>query len=132
MFQIDSFSRVPVYEQLINQVEEFVLKDILTADSQIPSVRNLSATLAINPNTIQKAYSELDRTGIIYSVPGKGCFITKDAKHILSEKKKEGLSSLKILLSELKLAGVPQSIILDTVDTIYSTNMGEKEDTRHD
>ncbi|MBQ9699298.1 MAG: GntR family transcriptional regulator [Lachnospiraceae bacterium] len=132
MFQIDSFSRVPVYEQLINQVEEFVLKDILAADSQIPSVRNLSATLAINPNTIQKAYSELDRTGIIYSVPGKGCFITKDAKHILSEKKKEGLSSLRILLGELKLAGISRSIILDTVDTIYSTDMGEKEDTRND
>ena len=132
MFQIDSFSRVPVYEQLINQVEEFVLKDILAADSQIPSVRNLSATLAINPNTIQKAYSELDRTGIIYSVPGKGCFITKDAKHILSEKKKEGLSSLKILLGELKLAGISRSIILDTVDTIYSTDMGEKEDSRND
>ncbi len=132
MFQIDSFSRVPVYEQLINQVEEFVLKDILAPDSQIPSVRNLSATLAINPNTIQKAYSELDRTGIIYSVPGKGCFITKDAKHILSEKKKEGLSSLKILLGELKLAGISRSIILDTVDTIYSTDMGEKEDTRND
>ena len=132
MFQIDSFSRVPVYEQLINQVEEFVLKDILAADSQIPSVRNLSATLAINPNTIQTAYSELDRTGIIYSVPGKGCFITKDAKHILSEKKKEGLSSLRILLGELKLAGISRSIILDTVDTIYSTDMGEKEDTRND
>ena len=126
MFQIDSFSRVPVYEQLINQVEDFVLKDVLTADAQIPSVRNLSATLAINPNTIQKAYSELDRAGIIYSVPGKGCFITKDAKSILSEKKKEGLSSLKTLLSQLKLAGVTRNIILDAVDDIYTEDEGKK------
>lgn len=131
MFQIDSFSRVPVYEQLINQVEEFVLKDILTSDSQIPSVRSLSVTLAINPNTIQKAYSELDRTGIIYSVPGKGCFISKDAKTILSEKKKEGLSSLKNMLSELKLAGVSRDIILDTVDSIYITSI-KKEEKRDD
>ena len=127
MFQIDSFSRVPVYEQLIHQEEEFVLKDILTSDSQIPSVRSLSVTLAINPNTIQKAYSELDRTGIIYSVPGKGCFISKDAKTILSEKKKEGLSSLKNMLSELKLAGVSRDIILDTVDSIYITSIKKEE-----
>ena len=132
MFQIDSFSRVPVYEQLIHQVEEFVLKDILTSDSQIPSVRSLSVALAINPNTIQKAYSELDRTGIIYSVPGKGCFITSDAKAILSEKKKQGLSSLKAMLNELMLAGVPRDIILDTVDSIYSNVTSKKEEKRND
>ncbi len=132
MFQIDSFSRVPVYEQIINQVEEFVLKDILTSDSQVPSVRSLSVTLAINPNTIQKAYSELDRTGIIYSVPGKGCFISKDAKAILSEKKKEGLSSLKSMLGELKLAGVPRNIILDAVDSVYNHQTDKKEDIKDD
>lgn len=131
MFQIDSFSRIPVYEQLVRQVEEFVLKDILSSDSQIPSVRSLSVTLAINPNTIQKAYSELDRTGIIYSVPGKGCFITKDAKSILSEKKKQGLSSFKNMLNELKLAGVTRDIILDTVDSIYNTT-NIKEEKRDD
>ncbi len=126
MFQIDSFSRVPVYEQIIDQIESFVLKGILTADTQIPSVRNLSVTLSINPNTIQKAYSELDRNGIIYSVPGRGCFITKDAKKILSEQKKGKISSLTELLGELKLAGVTKEIILDTVDSVYS-NKDEKE-----
>lgn len=120
MFQIDSFSRVPVYEQIIKQVESFVLKDILQADTQIPSVRNLSVTLSINPNTIQKAYSELDRKGIIYSVPGRGCFITKEAKNILSEHKKEKLSSLIEIIAELKLAGITKDIILETIETAYS------------
>lgn len=120
MFQIDSFSRVPVYEQIIRQVESFVLKDILQADTQIPSVRNLSVTLSINPNTIQKAYSELDRKGIIYSVPGRGCFITKEAKNILSEHKKEKLSSLIEIIAELKLAGITKDIILETIETAYS------------
>lgn len=128
MFQIDSFSRVPVYEQIIEQVESFVLKGILTADTQIPSVRNLSVTLSINPNTIQKAYSELDRNGIIYSVPGRGCFISKDAKDILSEQKKGKLTSLTEILEELKLAGVSKEIILDTVDSVYP-NKGKKEVT---
>ena len=120
MFQIDSFSRVPVYEQIISQVENFVLKDILQADTQIPSVRNLSVTLSINPNTIQKAYSELARKGIIYSVPGRGCFITKEAKNILSEHKKEKLSSLIEIIAELKLAGITKDIILETIETAYS------------
>ncbi len=126
MFQIDSFSRVPVYEQIIRQVENFVLKDILPADTQIPSVRNLSVTLSINPNTIQKAYSELDRNGIIYSVPGRGCFITKEAKEILSAQKKEKLSSLTEIIAELKLAGITKEIILETIDSVFS-NEGTKE-----
>lgn len=126
MFQIDSFSRVPVYEQIIRQVEDFVLKDILPADTQIPSVRNLSVTLSINPNTIQKAYSELDRNGIIYSVPGRGCFITKEAKEILSAQKKEKLSSLTEIIAELKLAGITKEIILETIDSVFS-NEGTKE-----
>lgn len=126
MFQIDSFSRVPVYEQIIRQVENFVLKDILPADTQIPSVRNLSVTLSINPNTIQKAYSELDRNGIIYSVPGRGCFITKEAKEILSAQKKEKLSSLTEIIAELKLAGITKEIILETIDSVFF-NEGTKE-----
>ena len=126
MFQIDSFSRVPVYEQIIQQVENYVLKGLLTADTQIPSVRNLSVTLSINPNTIQKAYSELDRNGIIYSVPGRGCFISKEAKDILSEQKKGKLTSLTEILEELKLAGITKEIILDTVDSVY-LDKGKKE-----
>lgn len=126
MFQIDSFSRVPVYEQIINQIEHFVLTGILSADTQIPSVRSLSVSLSINPNTIQKAYSELDRNGIIYSVPGRGCFITKDAREILSDKKKGKLTGLRELLKELKLAGLSKAKIIETVDEIYS----EKEDAK--
>ncbi|MEE0861508.1 MAG: GntR family transcriptional regulator [Lachnospiraceae bacterium] len=128
MFQIDSFSRVPVYEQIINQLEHFILTGILVADTQIPSVRNLSVSLSINPNTIQKAYAELDRNGIIYSVPGRGCFITKEAKGILSSQKQEKLSTLKELVSELKLAGLPFDRVMATVKEVYNL----KEDNKND
>ena len=128
MFQIDSFSRVPVYEQIINQLEHFILTGILEADTQIPSVRNLSVSLSINPNTIQKAYAELDRNGIIYSVPGRGCFITKEAKGILSSQKQEKLSTLKDLVSELKLAGLPLDKVIATVKEVYNL----KEDNQND
>ena len=128
MFQIDSFSRTPVYEQIINQLEHFILTGILTADTQIPSVRNLSVSLSINPNTIQKAYAELDRNGIIYSVPGRGCFITKEAKSILSNQKMGKLSNLKELVSELKLAGLSIDTVIDTVKEVYNL----KEDNKND
>lgn len=128
MFQIDSFSRVPVYEQIINQLEHFILTGILVADTQIPSVRNLSVSLSINPNTIQKAYAELDRNGIIYSVPGRGCFITKEAKGILSSQKQEKLYTLKELVSELKLAGLPFDRVMATVKEVYNL----KEDNKND
>ena len=72
MFQIDALSRVPVYEQLVDQMEKLVLSGLLKAGDPMPSVRSLSLDLLINPNTIQKAYSELDRRGILMSVPGKG------------------------------------------------------------
>ena len=119
MYLIDNQSKVPVYEQLIKQTEEFVLKDILAPNDKIPSVRNLSSTLAINPNTIQKAYSELDRRGIIYSSPGRGCFICENAKSIIAENKVDQLKDLKILLQDLNLAGISKDRIVQCVEEIY-------------
>ena len=79
MFVIDVMSRVPVYEQIINQVEEQIMTGILKEGDKMPSVRSLSVKLSTNPNTIQKAYSELDRRQMIVTVPGRGSFISSDA-----------------------------------------------------
>lgn len=124
MFQIDNMSRVPIYEQIVNQVEYFVLNGLLKAGEQIPSVRNLSVSLSINPNTIQKAYFELDKRGIIQSVPGRGCFVTESAKEILSEKKREQLTDLKQLVKELSMANVSKEVIISCIDEIYNDKQG--------
>ena len=79
MFQIDIMSRIPVYEQLIRQTEKFILLGVLKEGDKLPSVRQLSAELSINPNTIQKAFTELDRRGIIFSVNGRGNFVADKA-----------------------------------------------------
>lgn len=129
MFQIDAMSRKPVYEQIIEQLEKFVLKGILTADSQLPSVRNLSSTLSINPNTIQKAYSELDRKGIIYSVPGRGCFVTANAKEILSTYKREELEDFIVLMKGLALAGVTKEQILECVYNVFDHKEVKNDDS---
>lgn len=119
MFQIDVMSRIPLYEQIIEQVEHFILTGILVSDEQLPSVRSLSIELSINPNTIQKAYSDLDKRGIIYSVPGKGCFVSRKAMTLLSEIKIHKLDDLDKMLTEMALAGITRKQILEHVDLAY-------------
>lgn len=119
MFSLDVFSRIPVYEQIIRQAEDFISKGILKPGDKIPSVRNLSVTLSVNPNTIQKAYSELDREGIIFSAPGKGCFVSENAKELVNSKKREKSEDLYSLLRELALAGTAKADILSMVDEIF-------------
>lgn len=120
MFSIDVFSRIPVYEQIIRQAEDYVSKGLLKAGDKIPSVRNLSVTLSVNPNTIQKAYSELDLRGIIFSVPGKGCFVTENAQEIVNKSKRKKLEKLSSLVNELKIAGTEYKDIQAIIDSIYN------------
>jgi GntR family transcriptional regulator len=119
MFQIDVMSRTPVYEQLIRQTEDFILKGILKSGDKMPSVRSLSTELAVNPNTIQKALSELDRTGLIQSVPGRGSFITEEAPQLVRKSMQGGIDDMQELLKKLQLAGVPRDAIIKCVDEVY-------------
>lgn len=77
MFNIDLTSRVPIYEQLYKRTVELVMKGVLKEQSQMPSVRSLAKELGVNPNTVAKAYQQLEHDGIIYSVAGRGSFIAK-------------------------------------------------------
>ena len=119
MFTIDVMSRMPVYEQLIKQVEDQVLKGIMKEGDKMPSVRSLSMELSTNPNTIQKAYMELDRRGILVSVPGKGSFISAEALNIVGNQSKEKLSDLKEIVRKLAYAGVSKSEITDMIEEVY-------------
>jgi len=112
-------SRTPVYLQIIEQVETFVLKDILKPNDQIPSVRNLSVSLALNPNTVQKAYSELDRRGLIYSVPGKGCFIASEAKDIINKLRRQRLTEFENITKDLLMAGISKNELIECIESIY-------------
>ena len=119
MFQIDPLSRQPVYEQLIEQMEKLVLTGLLPADTQLPSVRSLSMELSINPNTIQKAYSDLDARGIIYSVPGIGCFVAKNATEVLKTHMRRKLDAVRQLAEDLALAGIPKEDLIQTIQSVY-------------
>lgn len=121
MFRIDAMSRTPIYEQLVNQLEYYVLNGLLKEGEQVPSVRSLSVDLSINPNTIQKAYFELDKRGIIQSVPGRGCFVTESAKSILSARIREKLVDLKALVKELALADITKEEIIKCIEEVYDS-----------
>lgn len=76
MFDIDLHSRTPIYEQLYKRVVELTVKKQLRPDDKLPSVRELAKELGVNPNTVSKAFQSLERDGIIYSLAGRGSFIS--------------------------------------------------------
>ena len=116
---IDSMSRQPVYEQIVDQVEQMILSGLMRPGEQLPSVRSLSLELSINPNTIQKAYAELDGRGIIYTLPGRGGFVSQHAPELLAEARRSRLGTVRELARELALAGVPEDEVLACVRSAY-------------
>ena len=72
MIKIDYRDARPIYEQVVDGIEGLALRGALPADTQLPSVRQLAMELSINPNTIQRAYGELERRGVIYAAKGRG------------------------------------------------------------
>ncbi len=127
MFQVDPMSRVPIYEQLISQIERLTLSGVLKPNEQLPSVRTLSYTLSVNPNTIQKAYNELCVREIICSVPGRGCFIAPDALERLKGAAYERLPVFGALTRELMLAGIEKQELLNMVEKTYRER-GDRDD----
>ena len=120
MFVVDVMSRVPVYEQIIKQVEEQVLIGILKEGDKLPSVRSLSVKLSINPNTIQKAYTELDRRQLIITVPGKGSFISEKAIEVVGASSREKMTELNKIIRELALAGVTKEEIINNIEEVFN------------
>lgn len=75
MFQLDMKSGKSIYEQIIDNIKELIMTDVLAENTRLPSVRTLSRQLTINPNTVQKAFKELEREGYIFTVSGRGTFV---------------------------------------------------------
>ena len=116
LIYVDGRSRTPIYEQIVNCVKNLVYTGDLKADDALPSVRSLAAELAINPNTIQKAYNLLESDGIIYSLPARGSFISGNTSAALEARKKELLSELGSLMKELKRLGCSSDEIRTEMD----------------
>lgn len=108
----------PIYEQVVEKFKLLILKGVLQKDEQMPSVRSLAIELSINPNTIQKAYAELERGGYIYTVKGKGNFIS-DSQKLLEERKEELKSRMLDLYHEGRELGMGKE---EFIDCLRGTN----------
>lgn len=115
MILIDYTDRRPIYEQAAEKIAELIMKGALPAQSQLPSVRSLAMELSINPNTIQRAYQELERKGYIYSVPGKGSFVSGKAGYFEGEQEKI-LSEQRALADRAARLGVDPGLLHDIID----------------
>ncbi len=108
MFDVDLQSRTPIYEQLYKKTVELIIKGVLKENEQLPSVRSLAKSLGVNPNTVAKAYQELERNKIIYSVSGRGSFVAKTGEssvkdYILTDFDEKVIEALKIGISKQEL-----------------------------
>ena len=104
----------PIYEQIKDGLKKLIVTGGLAVDEKLPSVRALATQLSINPNTIQRAYNELEGEGYIYSVPGKGSFAAASAGAD-DGRRRELMDRVRELLAELRYLGVSQQELLDLV-----------------
>ena len=119
----------PIYEQIKDGLRKLIVTGAMLPDEKLPSVRALATQLSINPNTIQRAYNELEGEGYIYSVPGKGSFAAGNAGADES-RRRELLEKLRELAAELKYLGVTGEELAALVrDVPGQTNeSGDKEE----
>lgn len=118
MIIIDYKDRRPIYEQVIERFQDLIVKGILKPDSQLPSVRNLAIELSINPNTIQRAYAELERQGFIYSIKGRGSFVSFN-EELLTMKKKEVIEEIAKVTELAKNIQITEKEVMDCVKEVY-------------
>ncbi len=107
MILLDYRDRRPIYEQVVEKLQDLMICGVLEQDEKLPSVRSLASDLSINPNTIQRAYTELERRGFIYSVKGRGSFVA-DTRSIQSLKVGELRKQLDEWIGEAKRAGLSE------------------------
>lgn len=118
MIVIDYSDKRPIYEQVVERFRMLILNGILEADEKLPSVRSLAVELSINPNTIQRAYSELERSGFIYSVKGRGNFVCAD-RTVVEHEKEKMLLELAAQVKNYKEAGIPFSEVEKCIKDVY-------------
>ena len=112
---LDYHSRTPIYEQIIKEIERYVALGILKPNEQIPSIRELAASLGINPNTVKKAYTELEQKGVIYVISTKGTFIQNNTHEVIERKVVEGIKAINNIIAELERLGISKENIIEKI-----------------
>ena len=119
MLIIDKLSGVPIYEQIIANIQLLIIQGAYPADTRLPSVRALSQEISVNPNTLQKAFTELERKGICYSVSGSGRYVSAEAQNLIRKEKLGHLEEIANLTASLKIFGIAKEQIIECVNSAY-------------
>ncbi len=119
LITVDLRDRKQLYEQLVDNIKNLILTGELKSDEKLPSVRSLARELGINPNTIQKAYSELERCGVILTLPGRGSIVVVQADELKREQLAALTDKLIQLSHEAKKAGITGEEFITAAKTAY-------------
>lgn len=118
MIILDFRDRRPIYEQLTEKFQEMMMIGALDKNEKMPSVRQLAAELSINPNTVQRAYGELEREGFIYSIKGKGSFVA-DISQLKDIRREEIRKSLEQTAKRAFMSGISKEEFLEDAEKAY-------------
>lgn len=119
MFLINPQSKLPLYEQLVEQLRRQIVLGTVFPDAPLPSVRQLSVELGVNPNTVQKAYREMEQEGLIVSIPGSGSFVTSDVSRMQERQRAAELSRLEKALRQCHEIGISRTAVQALVNKVY-------------
>ena len=118
MIQLNYRDATPIYEQIKEGLRKLVFSNALGVGDKLPSVRELASQLAINPNTIQRAYRELESEGYIYTVVGKGTFVAECKDGACASREQELLTEFDELVTELLYLEVTEETLKERIDNI--------------
>ena len=115
LISLDYQSRVPIYEQIVNNIEKYVALGILKEKTQILSIREMAASLGVNPNTVKKAYDILEGKRVITTISTKGTFISDDTKTATKDKIDREINEIKNKICELTKMGISKEEIIERI-----------------
>lgn len=118
MILLDYRDKRPIYEQVVEKLEKLIMGGALEADSKMPSVRTMGMDLSVNPNTIQRAYNQLEQEGYLYTVSGRGSFVAPESEW-REGKKKKMLEEWRLVTERAREAGLTREELSGQLDQIY-------------
>lgn len=117
---ISNSSKQPIYEQIIYQIKEEIIKGLLPSNTMLPSIRNLAKELGVSVITTKRVYEELDREGYIHTIPGKGTFVaTQNIDNIKDKKNKMVEDSLISIIEQCKMLSISRDELIEMINILY-------------
>lgn len=122
MILLDYRDKRPIYEQVVEKLERLIVGGALEPDAKMPSVRSMGVELAVNPNTIQRAYNQLEQEGYLYTVSGRGSFVAPESEW-REGKKKKMLDEWRQVVERAKEAGLGAEELKAELDRVFGEGL---------